>query len=146
MLNEVRLIGRLGADPEIRQTSSGNPVASLRVATWECYWNEQKHEFETISEWHSVVAWGDQVSQRIEKMKKGNLVLVGGKLKTRKWTDQNGVERYVTEIHGSVKAMPKSEGKTGNQPENAAPVVQQPNSTGGNNGMFPPPGADDLPF
>lgn len=136
MLNEVRLVGRLGADPEIRQTSSGKSVASLRVATWECFWNEQKKDWETVSEWHSVVAWGDQVNNRIKKMSKGNLVLVEGKLRTRKWQDQNGVERYTTEVVANVRAMPKAEGKPGNQPENAAPQPAQ----------FPPDVKDDLPF
>ena len=126
MLNEVRLIGRLGADPEIRQTSAGKPVAGLRIATWESYFNEQKKEFETISEWHNVVAWGDQVPNRISKMKKGDLVLVGGKLKTRKWTDEKGVDRFVTEIHGAVKAMPHSDGKAGNKPANAADPAPAP--------------------
>lgn len=153
MLNEVRLIGRLGADPDIRKTSNGKPVASLRVATWECFWNEQNHDWETISEWHSVAAWGDQVNNRIAKLKKGNLVLVEGKLRTRKYQDQNGVEKYTTEIVGNVRAMPKAEGKAGNQPENAAPVysqqgTQQPQSVKAPQqaGFFPPEEKDDLPF
>lgn len=153
MLNEVRLIGRLGADPNIRQTSNGKPVASLRVATWECFWNEQKHDYETISEWHSVVAWGDQVNNRIAKLKKGNLVLVEGKLRTRKWQDQNGVEKYTTEVVGNVRGMPKADGKTGNQPENAAPVYSQPGTqqpqtakAPQQTAMFPNEEKDDLPF
>lgn len=108
MFNEVRLIGRLGADPEIKTiqgTTGENQVAHLRVATWVTRFDDRSGEFTTETEWHSVVAWGAQCKNRISKMQKGDIVLVSGMIRTREWEDQNGNKRYSTEIVGQVKKI-----------------------------------------
>lgn len=130
MLNEARLIGRLGADPEIVKTQNGKSKATLRVATWESFWNEAKKEWETISEWHQVVVWGDS-AERLEKLKSGDLVLVIGKIKTHKYTDKNNIERYATQIVGIVKPIPKGTNKPKSE-DNAPTEIEEP--------------GDDLPF
>lgn len=145
MLNETRLIGRLGADPDIRKTTSQKDVASLSVSTWESWFNKDKGangEFETQTEWHKVIAWGDQVQQRIAKLKKGDLVLVMGTIRTRKYTDGNGIDRWTTEIVGQVKPMPNPHGSASKQPDAPTPDDNATNAgaTGSGNEN------DDLPF
>jgi len=146
MLNEIRLIGRLGADPEIRQTTGGKDVASLSVSTWESWFNKDKGpagEFETQTEWHKVIAWGDQVKQRISKLRKGDLVLVMGASKTRKFTDANGIERWTTEVIGQVKPMPNPHGNASKQPD--APTPENDGKTDAQGGEDKPD-ENDLPF
>lgn len=102
-LNKVMLIGHLGADPEVRQTTQGVPVVSLRVATSERYKDKRTGQDKEQTEWHSVVIWGrhdgDSIATVAEKyLKKGSKVYLEGKLQTRKWQDQNGNDRWSTEI------------------------------------------------
>ncbi len=97
MLNKVMIIGRLGADPEIRNTQSGIPVASLRVATDESYTDRNGNRTER-TEWHRVVVFQRQAETCGQYLRKGSLVYVEGKITTRKWQDQNGQDRYSTEI------------------------------------------------
>lgn len=104
MLNEVTLIGRLGKDPEIKQTANSN-VVRLNVATWESYYNESKQEFEERTEWHSVECWSTKPDKYM-KMQKGHIILVKGKLITKKFTDKEGVERYQTVINGKAVLLP----------------------------------------
>lgn len=91
----------------------------MSVSTWESWFNKDKGpngEFETQTEWHRVVAWGDQVGQRIAKLKKGDLVLVSGIIRTRSYTDANDIQRWTTEITGQVKPMPNATGNASRQP------------------------------
>ena len=97
MLNRVMIIGRLGADPDLRYTQSGQPVCSLRVATDESYTDKDGNRVER-TEWHSVVVFQRAAENCNQYLRKGSLVYVEGKLATRKWQDQNGQERYTTEI------------------------------------------------
>ena len=97
MLNKVMIIGRLGADPEIRNTQSGMPVASLRIATDESYTDRNGSRTER-TEWHRVVVFQRQAETCGQYLRKGSLVYVEGKISTRKWQDQNGQDRYSTEI------------------------------------------------
>lgn len=97
MLNKVMIIGRLGADPELRYTQSGQPVCPLRIATDESYTDRDGNRVER-TEWHSVVAFQRAAENCNQYLHKGSLVYVEGKLSTRKWQDQNGQERYTTEI------------------------------------------------
>ena len=97
MLNKVMIIGRLGADPELRYTQGGQPVCSLRIATDESYTDRNGNRVES-TEWHRVVAFQRAAENCNQYLNKGSLVYVEGKLATRKWTDQNGQERYTTEI------------------------------------------------
>ncbi len=99
-VNKAVLIGNLGRDPEIRHGQDGKRVASFNIATSES-WND-KHSGERMerTEWHKIVVFNDRLAELAEKfLTKGSKVYVEGQLKTRKWTDDNGVERYVTEIH-----------------------------------------------
>jgi single-strand DNA-binding protein len=97
MLNKVMLIGNLGKDPEVRHLESGSTVASFSVATNENY-RDKSGEWQTVTEWHNVVAWR-QLAERAERdLKKGNRVYVEGKITTRKWQDRDGNDRYTTEV------------------------------------------------
>ena len=99
MLNEVNLIGNLGRDPEIRHTQSGKPIANMTVATTEYWKDKNTGERQDKTEWHRVVIFNEHLAKYAESyLKKGSKVYVKGKLQTRKWQDQSGVEKYTTEI------------------------------------------------
>ena len=97
MLNKVMLIGRLGADPEIKYAQSGTPVANLRVATDESY-TDRNGQRQEKTEWHTVIAFQRTAEICQQYLHKGSLVYIEGKLQTRKWQDKNGQDRYSTEI------------------------------------------------
>ncbi|MDR3357318.1 MAG: single-stranded DNA-binding protein [Desulfovibrio sp.] len=97
MLNKVTIIGRLGRDPELRYTQSGSPVASLNVATDESYTDRDGNRVER-TEWHRVSVFQRQAESCANYLVKGSLVCVEGSLTTRKWQDQNGQDKYTTEI------------------------------------------------
>lgn len=97
-LNRVLLIGNAGADPELRYTASGEAVASLRLATTESWKDKASGELREATEWHRLVAYRKVAEVMGEFVKKGKSLYVEGKLKTRKWTDKQGVDRYTTEI------------------------------------------------
>ncbi len=96
-LNKVLLIGRLGANPEIRYTPDGNPVATFTVATNESYTNKSGEKINQ-TEWHRVVVFGKLAEIVGEYYSKGKKVYVEGKLRTRQWEDRNGNKRWTTEI------------------------------------------------
>jgi single-strand DNA-binding protein len=98
-VNKVILIGNLGKDPEIRRLNSGEPVVNLRVATTESWRDKQSGERKEKTEWHNVVIFNENIAKVAEQyLKKGSSVYIEGQLQTRKWTDQQGVEKYTTEI------------------------------------------------
>ncbi len=98
-VNKVILIGNLGKDPEIRTLGSGDRVANLRLATTETWRDKTSGERKEKTEWHSVVIFNDNIVKVAEQyLKKGSSVYVEGALQTRKWTDQQGAEKYTTEI------------------------------------------------
>lgn len=99
-LNKVMLIGNLGADPEIRQTRDGRPIANLRLATSESWRDKQTGEKRERVEWHSIVIFNENLANIADQyLKKGNRIYIEGQLQTRKWQDNNsGVDRYTTEI------------------------------------------------
>ena len=98
-VNKVILIGNLGKDPEIRTLGSGDRVANLRLATTETWRDKATGERKEKTEWHSVVIFNDNIVKVVEQyVKKGSSVYVEGALQTRKWTDQQGAEKYTTEI------------------------------------------------
>ena len=97
MLNKVMLIGRLGRDPEVRYTQAGKAIANLRIATDESYVDREGNKVERV-EWHSVVVYDRAAEACAKHLGKGSLVFVEGSLTTRKWQDQNGVDRYTTEV------------------------------------------------
>ena len=98
-VNKVILIGNLGADPEIRRTQDGRPIANLRVATTESWRDKTSGERKEKTEWHRVVIFNEGLCKIAEQyLKKGAKVYLEGQLQTRKWTDQSGVEKYSTEV------------------------------------------------
>ena len=97
MLNKVMIIGRLGRDPELRYTQSGSPVASLNVATDESYTDRDGNKVDR-TEWHRVSVFQRQAENCANFLAKGSLIYVEGSLQTRKWQDQQGQDRYTTEI------------------------------------------------
>lgn len=98
-LNRVELIGNVGQDPEVRNLNSGNAVANLSIATSESWKDKQTGEKKERTEWHRVVVWNDGLVEVIEKyVKKGSKIYVEGQLQTRKWQDQDGNDRYSTEV------------------------------------------------
>lgn len=98
MLNKVTLIGFLGADPEVRSLNDGARVTNLRLATSESWKDRSSGERRERTEWHRVTLWGDGIANYLAYACKGTLVMVEGKLETRKWTDNEGHDRYSTEI------------------------------------------------
>jgi single-strand DNA-binding protein len=98
-LNKVMLIGNLGADPEIRSLPSGSRVANLRIATSESWKDKNTGERQERTEWHTVAIFSDGLVGVVERfLRKGSKVFVEGQLKTRKWQDQSGNDRYSTEV------------------------------------------------
>jgi single-strand DNA-binding protein len=124
-VNKVILIGNLGADPEVRYLESGQAVANFSLATNRVYLtkeNEKKEE----TEWHRVVLWGKLAEIAEKYLNKGKTIYVEGRLRTRQWTDQNGVEKYTTEIVGETMTMlgGKGEESTSGEQKNYAAKEQ----------------------
>jgi single-strand DNA-binding protein len=98
-VNKVILIGNLGADPEIRRTQDGRPIANLRVATSDTWRDKATGERREKTEWHRVVIFNENLCRIVEQyLKKGSKVYLEGSLQTRKWQDQQGQDRYSTEV------------------------------------------------
>src|SRR3954465_4061541 len=98
-VNKVILIGNLGADPEIKRTQDGRPIANLRIATSDTWRDKNTGERKEKTEWHRVVIFNEGLCKVAEQyLKKGAKVYIEGQLQTRKWTDQSGVEKYSTEV------------------------------------------------
>lgn len=104
-INKVILVGNLGADPETRAMPSGTTVANLRIATSESWRDKQSGEQQERTEWHRVVLFGRLGEIAAEYLKKGSQVYIEGSLRTRKWQDKQGTERYSTEIVGNDMQM-----------------------------------------
>ncbi|MBP2238599.1 single-strand DNA-binding protein [Sinorhizobium kostiense] len=98
-VNKVILIGNVGADPEIRRTQDGRPIANLRIATSESWRDRNSGERREKTEWHNVVVFSEGLCKVVEQyVKKGAKLYIEGQLQTRKWQDQNGNDRYTTEV------------------------------------------------
>ncbi len=98
-VNKVILVGNLGADPEIRRTQDGRPVANLRLATSESWRDKATGERKEKTEWHRVVIFNENLCRIAEQyLKKGSKIYLEGALQTRKWQDQSGQDRYSTEV------------------------------------------------
>ncbi len=96
-LNMVQLIGRLGKDPEVRYSQSGQAIANMTLATDESYTDQNGNKVDK-TEWHKLVAFGKQAELVEKYLHKGSLIYVQGALQTRKWQDQQGQDRYTTEV------------------------------------------------
>ena len=98
-VNKVILVGNLGADPEIRRTQDGRPIANLSIATTESWRDRNTGERREKTEWHRVVIFNEGLCKVVEQyVKKGSKVYIEGQLQTRKWQDQNGQDKYTTEV------------------------------------------------
>ncbi len=101
-VNKVILVGNLGQDPEVRYLPNGGAVTNITLATSESWRDKQTGETKEKTEWHRVVLFGKLAEVAGEYLRKGSQIYIEGKLNTRKWTDQAGVEKYTTEIHVNV--------------------------------------------
>ncbi len=98
-INKVILIGNLGADPEIRHTQAGKPIANLRIATTETWRDKNSGERKENTQWHTVVIFSEGLCKVAEQyLRKGSKVYLEGQLQTRKWQDQSGNDRFSTEV------------------------------------------------
>lgn len=113
-VNKVILIGNLGTDPEVRYTSSGSAVANLNLATSETWKDKQSGEQQDRTEWHRIVFFNRLAEIVGEYLRKGSKIYVEGSLRTRKWQDRNGIDRYTTEIIANEMHMLDSRAGGGN--------------------------------
>lgn len=108
MINRVILLGNLGKDPEVKRLEN-NVVTKFPLATHENY-KDKSGNWQKLTEWHNIVLWGNQAERAEKILHKGSTIFLEGKLKTRKWTDSNGSERYTTEIYAnSFKSLDKKD-------------------------------------
>jgi single-strand DNA-binding protein len=151
-VNKVILVGNLGKDPEMKYTASGAAIANITVATSDSWNDKQTGERVEKTEWHRIVAFQRLAEIMGEYLKKGSQVYIEGKLQTRKWQDQNGQDRYTTEVVANDMKMLGSRGGdagAGARPQgggggfrNNPPAQQAPAQTGTNNDFDD----DDIPF
>lgn len=147
MYNKVILIGNLGKDPEIRVLESGAKLARFPIATNENYMDKSGN-WQTITEWHNIVAWRN-LADRVERdFKQGTLVFVEGKIRTNKWQDNEGRDRYNTEIIAAVlRPLEKRENPTsGNLGPEATSTSFNPPSVENTQQESKQNDDDDLPF
>lgn len=137
------LVGNLGADPEVRHLQNGAAVSNFNVATTEVFKDKQTGERREITEWHRVVAWRWNAEVAEKYLRKGSKVYVEGKLRTRKWQDKDGQDRYTTEILvDTLKLLDRA--NTGTQPQPASTVATA--SSAPASAHVPDEEVDDLPF
>ena len=146
-LNRVMLIGRLGRDPELRYTQSGTPVCTLQAATDESYTDRDGNKVER-TEWHRITCFQKQAENCANYLAKGSLVYVEGSLTTRKWQDQQGQDRYTTEIKAErVQFLDRKGDNQGADQPYGAP--RQQGAQRGNSQQARPSESsnmDDIPF
>lgn len=162
-INKVIILGNLGNDPETRYMPNGNAVTNISVATSESWKDKQTGQMQEKTEWHRIVFFNRLAEIAGEYLRKGSKVYIEGSLRTRKWQDQNGNDRYSTEIVASDMQMLDSRGEQGGgaggndfggydqMPEVQQPAASNPqNQGGGFNQSAPSPAAsefeDDIPF
>ena len=112
-VNKVIIVGNLGNDPEMRTMPNGEAVANISVATSESWTDKNTGERREVTEWHRIVLYRRQAEVAGQYLRKGSKVYVEGRLRTRKWQDQNGQDRYTTEIQGDVLQMLDSRNSQG---------------------------------
>jgi len=152
-INKVILVGNLGRDPEIRYMPNGGAVANLALATSEAWKDKNTGEQQERTEWHRVVLYRRLAEIAGEYLKKGSKIYIEGKLQTRKWQDNQGQDRYTTEIIGNEMQMLDSRGAGGvdNFNSNHSSMASQSSQTNQyNSGPSEPVSAgdfdDDIPF
>ena len=144
-VNKVILIGNLGSDVEVKATSNGSQVANLSLATSESWRDKQTGEMQERTEWHRVVMFGRLAEICGQYLRKGSKVYVEGSIRTRKWQDQNGQDRYTTEIVGAEMQMLDSRGEGGMGGGGGQYNAGQQGGGGYNNRQQQPPSAPRQP-
>ena len=132
-VNKVILVGNLGKDPEIRRTQDGRPIANLRIATSESWKDKSSGERRERTEWHSVVIFSEGLCKVVEQyVKKGSKVYIEGQLQTRKWQDQQGQDRYSTEvvIQGFSGTLQMLDGRSGAGASSGAGAMHEMDQSG----------------
>ena len=142
-VNKIILIGNLGADPEVRSTSGGTPVANFRLATSETYKNREGQR-ETRTEWHRVVTFGRLAEICGQYLKKGKQIYIEGRIQTREWEDQTGNKRWTTEIVANQMQMLGRAGDGGGGSPDDSQETQY--ADGGSQAPAGGDDDDDLPF
>ena len=157
-INKVILIGNLGADPEIRYTPNGVAVANATLATSSAWKDKQSGESQERTEWHRIVFFNRLAEIVGEYLRKGSKIYIEGSLRTRKWQDKNGIDRYTTEIVANEMQMLDSKGSSGGGNAGGGGFEgydQLPEAQGGGGSSYQsssapsPAGADfedDIPF
>lgn len=141
-VNKVIIVGTLGNDPEVKYSASGSAIANISVATSEQWKDKQTGEKKEQTEWHRVVIFGKLAEVAGEYLRKGSQVYIEGQLRTRKWTDSNGVDKYTTEIvipqmGGVMQMLGGKRDDSGQQPRQQS--GQQPKGGWGTNTQQQPP-------
>lgn len=137
MVNKVILIGNVGADPDVKYLEGGVAVARFSLATSEVY-NNKNGERVTQTEWHNIVLWRNLAQIAEKYVRKGMMLYIEGRIRTRSWDDQNGVKRYTTEIYGDNFQMLSRKQDNGDKPQDTH-MPQASDLSGGDD-------SDDLPF
>jgi single-strand DNA-binding protein len=135
-VNRVILVGNLGKDPEVRSLESGTKVASFSLATGETYKNKDGEKV-TNTEWHNIVLWRGLAEVAEKYLRKGSLIYLEGKIKTRTWDDKDGNKKYATDIVGDTFTMLGSKKENSGNENTKADEIQLPVAPGPD---------DDLPF
>ena len=154
-VNKVILVGNLGADPDTRYMPSGKAVTNIRVATSESWKDRTTGDMQERTEWHSVVMYDKLGEIAAEYLRKGSQVYIEGKIRTRKWQDKEGKDRYTTEViadqmqmlggrggGGGASSEPRSPRQTPPAAEDRTPGPADEGGGGGSGGEFD----DDIPF
>lgn len=123
MINRVTLVGHLGKDPEVKTLENGTKVASFSLATTESY-KDKSDQWQNLTEWHNIVAWRG-LAERAEKLSKGNLVYIEGKISRRSYKDKDGNEKFITDIvANAINSLEKRE-KPSNPESSLPPEVDE---------------------
>lgn len=145
-INKVLLIGHLGGDPETRYTASGDPITNITLATSDTWKDKQTGQQHERTEWHRVVFFGALAKVASEFLRKGSQVYVAGSLRTRKWQDKDGQDRYTTEVVVDINGNMQLLGGRPEDGKNTPPREQQqplpPQEPAPNGGEFD----SDIPF
>ena len=151
-VNKVILLGNLGKDPDIRATSTGSRLASFSIATSTKYRNKDTQQLEDKTEWHRIVVFNDKLADICEKyLRKGSKIYIEGHLQTRKWTDNNGVDKYTTEVvipnYSGVLTMLDSRAQSSVSEENTSQLDSAADEAlGGSDNSTAEQLDDDIPF
>lgn len=150
-VNKVILVGNLGADPETRYMPSGDAITNIRLATTDRYKDKQAGEFKEATEWHRIAFFGKLAEIAGEHLRKGSSVYIEGRIRTRKWQDQSGQDKYSTEIVADKMQMLGGR-QDGGSTSGAASRNGGNDRPQGNRGQRPPPSNgfedmdDDIPY